>query len=124
MPTFELKKAGNAPKIDFSSPLRWDNGAHKNERAHWLGRMTEWLFDFGGEGHTVLNALDVKEAVPAKFEFTFEKPHWAVVAAKVLLLATGIIPLLFVIGKAIYRALNDVVELNEPNDKITKFFLD
>lgn len=110
MSNSELKNTETASKIAFSSTLRWDNGAHKNERAHWLGRMTEWLFDFGGEGHIVGSTIDCESAVPVKATVT-EKPHWAVIAVKVCLLATGIIPLLFVVLKAIYRAVNNVVEV-------------
>lgn len=92
--------------INFFSNLESPFDVKNGESCRWLGRVVESYFDFGQATYEVFEKKGEKTSVilADKKEITLGKAF--IIAMKVLSFATVIIPLLMLIGKAIYRGKN------------------
>lgn len=102
-----------ADRIGAFSPVKWESGKNTEEQHHWLGRIVEPYFDMGQQSYVVHhNPSD--DGIPV-YKDT-QKQSWQGVALKaigiflkVLSYLTVIIPLVMLIGKAVYRSSNTFV---------------
>ena len=118
---FNIKSTSETRPLIFK-PI--DTTEFKDEKLHWLGKATEWLFDFGQDGFEVVvnpgkNNLIEKKATPAQ-DFKAVALKVLQIAAKILLIATVIVPVVALICRAVYLRKNDLcVRTLTLNDKST-----
>lgn len=92
--------------------IKWPEGKHPSEKAHFLGRFSEWFFDYGQKSYSVdptnLKSRNVTLLENSKLKKSSIKKIVDFVSKilKVMMSATIIIPLIMLAAKLIYRKQN------------------
>jgi Ubiquitin carboxyl-terminal hydrolase len=101
-------------RIDTFSPVKWENGKHQDEKLHWLGRIVEPYFDLGQQAQVVHHDPSTPGVIPTyedNRQRTAGQTALKVIGVifKVLSYLTVILPVVMLIGKAIYRSNNNFI---------------